>query len=146
MCIVEDGIRIEVVWFDDDVINLRVSGSNGRFAGSVELYASHDSLRQLAKAVRGFPVSTTDVREFELGTFDETEAGGGTRMQFLCTDNVGHTAVKMNMRTDSRMRQGQTETAVFQIWVEPAGIDAFVMQLDNMQVALGSTVCLWRVT
>ena len=142
----EDGIRIEVVWFDDDVIYLRVSGSNGRFAGSVELYASHDSLPQLAKAVRGFPVSITDIREFELGTFDETYAGGGTRMQFLCTDNVGHAAVKMNMRADPRKWQGQTESAVFQIWVEPAGIDDFVRQLDNMQVERGSAAYLQRAT
>ena len=134
------------MWFDDDVINLRISGSNGRFAGLVELYASHDSLPQLAKTIRGFPVSTTDVREFELGTFDETYAGGGTRMQFLCTDNIGHAAVKINMRADPRRCKGQIESAVFQIWVEPAGVDNFVTQLDNMQVALGSTICLQRVT
>lgn len=145
MCIVEAGIRIEVVWFDDGVVSLQVSGSNGRFAGSVELYASHDSLPKLAKAIRGFPVSVKDVREFELGTFDETYAGGGTRMQFLCTDKVGHTAVKIKMRTDPRTLLGQTESAVFLIEVEPAGIDNFVRQLDNMQVELGSTVCLQRL-
>lgn len=109
----KDGIRIEVVWFDNDVIALQVDGSNERFAGSVELYASHDSFSQLAKNLRGFPASTMDVRE--LGTFDETNAGGGVRMQFLSTDNVGHAAVKMIMRADPRMSNGITETAVFQV-------------------------------
>ena len=128
------------------MVNLRINGSNGSFSGSVELYESHNSLPQLAKTLRGFPVSTTDVREFELGTFDESSAGGGIWLQFLCTDNIGHTAAKINMRADPRMSQGLTESAVFQIRVEPAGVDDFVAQLDNVQVALGSTVCLQRVT
>lgn len=140
----KDGIRIKVIWFDVDVIELRIDGSNGRFAGSVECYASHDDLPQLANAIRGFPVSVTDIRQFELGELSDTYAGGGIRMQFLCTDRAGHPAVEVFMRSDPRL-QGH-EMARFEIMVEPAGIDDFVTQLDNMKVEGSFIACLQRVT
>ena len=140
----KDGIRIKVIWFDVDMIELRIDGSNGRFAGSVECYDSHDALPQLANAIRGFPVSVTDIRLFELGELRDTYAGGGIRMQFRCTNRTGHPAVEVFMRSDPIL-QGD-EMARFEIMVEPAGIDDFVTQLDNMKVEGSFIACLQRVT
>lgn len=91
----ENGIRFYVIWFDQNVIEIVLSCSNGRFSGQAEIYLSHDDPLELANGLRGFPQSLSDSRNFELGTFNPSHADGGVKMKFNCPDLTGraHRAV-----------------------------------------------------
>ena len=67
-----NGIEVEVIWLDQNVVEFPFSSSNGRFSGHAEIYVSHDKLSDVAEGLSGFPSHTKDSRDFELGTFNPT--------------------------------------------------------------------------
>jgi hypothetical protein len=139
------GIEVSLEWWDDDVVILRVRASNGRFAGETELYAAHDAMPQLANALRGFPVNSSDIREYELGTFDPAYAKGGARLKLLCTDGVGHTAATIQLYSDEHRGSERGETASFGMTIEAWAVDAFVQQLQGMRLERGASARLAAV-
>jgi len=142
MNIMNEGIHFKVIWLDENVIELSVTCSNGRFSGSVDLYTDHFWSSQFAEAIGDFPTSLSDEREVELGAWNEKLAGGRIRLKFFCADNLGHLMITVNMCSDSSRGNGQTETAFFQIPAEVAEVDEFVKQLENLKVQVGSTIFL----
>ncbi len=84
------GFEVRVLWHDNDVIELCVSGWNGAFGGSAEIYEGIGDLQDVAAQLRGFPKSPADTREVVLGSIDRKYAGGGMRMRFHCVDGAGH--------------------------------------------------------
>jgi len=139
------GISISVVWFDEDILELRIGASNGRFAGEIEAYAPLDACRQLADTLKGFPLNASDIREFEVGTFDSNNAGGGARIRFHCTNGAGHAAADISVRTDPQHVGGTSETASFSINIEAAAVDTFVQQLRDMRLEDGQSTHLSAV-
>jgi hypothetical protein len=49
------GIEFEVVWFDQEVIQCKVTCSNGPFRGTTKIYLAHDDLSKAAETLSGFP-------------------------------------------------------------------------------------------
>ena len=48
---------MEVVWFDQDVIECRVTCSNGPFCGATKMYLAHDELLKAADTLaRRLPI------------------------------------------------------------------------------------------
>jgi hypothetical protein len=84
----ENGISLEVIWFDEveDLLEVVFRCANGCFSGQAEMYITSDALSRLAKALSGFPSRPDDFRDFELGTFSPKHADGGARMHFYCSD------------------------------------------------------------
>jgi hypothetical protein len=135
----ERGIEIEVVWFDQDVTEVLIRCSNGRFSGQTKMYLSHDELSKTAGALRGFPSDSTDRRDFELGAFSASEAGGGVRMHFFCLDSVGHAVVEVALRSEGSEALGEAESVVLKLPVEAAAIDSFAVQARGLDTQeLGS--------
>lgn len=66
---IETGVRISVIYTDEHLIELRISASNGLFAGQVDVYAESGAPAEFAVVLSGFPKTQGDVREFELGLF-----------------------------------------------------------------------------
>lgn len=133
----EPGLELRVIWVDEALIELSVRASNGRFAARVELYVDAGRLAAFARALRGFPASSRDRRELELGTFDPGWAGGGVRLGLRCTDALGHAAMSVELRADPQYHGG-AENAAFDVRVEPAAIDAFVAQLERLEPEVGA--------
>jgi hypothetical protein len=139
----ELGIEFAVFWRDQDVIELRVMSSNGYVAGWTTAYVGHDMLPQVAERLKGFPSSTSDSRDFGLGTFDPKYADGGLRMHFYCLDSVGHAAVEIKIRGDGCEALGEVESVALRIPIEAAGVDSFVAQVRAMDTdQLGATARL----
>jgi len=139
----ELGIAFAVFWWDQDIVELRVMSSNGYFAGLVKIYVGHDMLLQVAERLKGFPSSTSDSRDFELGTFDPKYADGGLRMHFYCLDSVGHAAVEIKIRGDRCEALGEVESVALRIPIEAAGVDSFIEQVRAMDTEqLGATARL----
>lgn len=134
------GLELEILWFDDDVISMRVRTSNGRFAGTTDLYVGYDGFKELADAIRGFPKSSVDSREHELGTFDSHYAGGGVKIYMHCIDSAGHAAMEITMQTDSRETtgmSGQPESVRLALLINAAEIDDFVADIEKISPAIG---------
>ena len=49
------GFRLEVIYADVDIIELRVSAWNGAFGGATDLYVAVDGLSKIATELAGFP-------------------------------------------------------------------------------------------
>lgn len=140
------GVTIEVIWLDDDLVEVRIAASNGRFAGATDCYCGHDTIPRLAAAARGFPSSSEDRRDLEIGTFDPAYAGGGAKLVLRCIDRTGHAIVDVVVRADPRGVAGLAETAAFSLPVEPAAIDEFVAALGRMRSVVGAVARLRPAT
>lgn len=139
---VENGIHLEVIWFDQDVIEIVLSCSNGRFSGQAEIYLSHSDLSEFADGLRGFPRNLSDSRNIELGTFNPRHADGGIRMKFTCPDFTGRAVVETRLRGDACEALGEPESVALRIPIEPAAIDSFVQQLAAVNSTIGASAML----
>jgi hypothetical protein len=139
---VKNGIEVEVIWLDQDVLEFLFSCSNGRFSGHAEIYLSPDKLSELAEGLSGFPSHAKDSRDFELGTFNPDHADGGIRMHFWCTDSLGHAVVEVKLRGDACKGLGELESVALRIPAQAAAIDSFVSQIKQMEKRVGATAYL----
>lgn len=140
------GIRLELIWMDDDLIEVRIHATNGRFAATADCYCSHDAIRKLAEAARGFPMSSEDRRELEIGTFESGFAGAGAKLVLRCIDLAGHAVADVAVRANSQKSGCPGETASFSCPIEPAAIDDFVAALGSMPLVVGAVVTLRQAT
>jgi hypothetical protein len=53
-------LELKVIWKDDDMLELCVKVSNGRYSGITEVYDTPDSLFNFAKILEGYP---NDIQE-----------------------------------------------------------------------------------
>lgn len=139
---IETGVRISVIYTDEDCIKLRVMASNGVFAGQSDMYASSEALREFAGVLRGFPASSNDTRSFELSSVDAAYADGGAGFRFYCLDSVGHAAAEVSLRSAPEIKSGVSEAVVLHIPVEAAAVDSFTAQLERMAAVGGQAALL----
>lgn len=135
-----NGIAVEIAWFDEDVVELRISGSNGLFSGSTQVYAGRDALGKLGGWAKGFPSNPDERRLIELGTFDPGFAGGGARLGLRCTDGAGHVALDVLLAT--QVENNRHQRAEFLLAVEPAALDAFAAKLAALELRKGEQATL----
>ena len=76
----ESGFQFEVIYDDNDVLEVRVSAWNGEFGGKADVYVAIGQLEETAEKLKGFPSDPSDRREFIFGDFGPKSAGGGVRM------------------------------------------------------------------
>jgi len=126
------GFDFQLIWHDNDVLNLRVSAWNGAFGGVAEVYEAIGDLQAAAALLRGFPNSPADIREVVFGNFDRKFAAGGVRMRFHCIDGSGHAYVETTI--DAKYETGGTvQTVVLAMPVEAAAVDRFVEELQRLE-------------
>ncbi|HTA47532.1 MAG TPA: hypothetical protein VK789_34060 [Bryobacteraceae bacterium] len=144
----EKGISWEVIWFDFDqkLIEIAFACSNGQFSGTCEVYVGRDKLPELANTLKGFPLSGSDTRSVELGTFDPKYADGGVKMDFYCSDSRGHSIVEIKLRGDGCKALGAVESVALRIPIEPSGLDSFLAQVIAAGTGIGSKAFLPMAT
>ena len=128
------GLLIKFLWSDIDVIEIRISASNGEFSGTADAYIGWDGLAQAASVLAGFPNSINDVRELTLGTMDPGFASGGASMRFFCKDSSGHAVAEVVISSeDERLTHGWSrpaQSAHFFAHIEANAVDEFVRELS----------------
>ena len=124
----ENGINLEVIWFDEveDFLKVVFRCSNGCFSGQAEIYVSCGDLSEFVNALQGFPNRPDDFRDFEIGTLNPDYAGGGARMHFFCEDAAGHAAVEVKLRGSACKGLGEMESVALRITIQAAGVDDFI--------------------
>jgi hypothetical protein len=145
---VENGINLEVIWFDEveDLLEVVFECTNGFFSGQAEIYVSRDVTSTLAKALSGFPSRPDDFRNFELGTFNPKHAGGGARMHFFCSDAAGHAFAEVKLRGGACNGMGEVESVALRISIQAAGVDKFIQQLRDLGKTVGASAFLQQAT
>jgi len=128
------GFQCKVLYRDNDVVKVRISGWNGTFGGAADVYIGAGQLSEIALRLRGFPGNGADVREVILGTFDSESAGGGVRMKFYCVSAAGHCRVEAKIAADPGPA-GSSECAVLVLPIEASAVDLFVEALDQLDKA-----------
>ena len=136
------GLELEVIWFDRDAIEYQVVCSEGSFTGTAKMYLSHDGLQNAANTLSGFPYSTTDLREVELGTFESGMAGGGIRISFYWVDSVGHAVAFVKLMADGCNGFGEPQFVSLHVPVEAGAIDSFVTQARSIGETEGAKAYL----
>lgn len=139
------GLSIKPLWSDVDVFEVAVSGSNGEFGGSAAVYVGIDGLAEAASMLEGFPRTTSDMRQFELGTFDSSSAGGGVQLRFSCVDGAGHAIVEVRIASEAIRDSGvnlPAQSATFFAPIEASGVDDFAAELRQLEIAKTGTAYL----
>jgi hypothetical protein len=121
-------LRVQYLYHDNDILEIEVSASNGRFAGATALYINRDELSQSADVMRGFPNSRADKRELIWGAFGSESAGGAAQLQIRCIDSALHVQISIQIEDADGM-----QSAVVIAGLEPAAIDNFIPQLRQIE-------------
>ncbi len=137
--VTECRFRIQILWFDEDVVELRIAASNRDFSGSATFYESHDFAKRLCASIVSFPRAADDVREANLG---DLHGRSGMGLRLFCLDGSGHACVEVALSNDGEDYAGLPAEVKLSLWVEAGGIDRFAADLEAMPFEIGSTVVL----
>jgi hypothetical protein len=127
-----ESLQLKLLWNDNDMVELRVSGSNGRFSGTVDVYVPVDGLAEAAARLDGFPASPHDQRELAFGP-----AKGAVTMRFFCEGAAGRSFMEVSLESAHQAYQCaegvNTESVCFHAPIEATAVDIFVSELRTMQ-------------
>jgi hypothetical protein len=127
-----EGLKVSYLWHDRDVIEVRITAENAEFRGTADVYVGTDGLLEAASMLAGFPSNNLDKRWVEFGAAGEESAGGFVRLELYCADGASHAAFRATIKGDS-VNRGFTESAIFCVSFEPAALDAFLLQLEQIE-------------
>lgn len=124
-------LELEVIWKDDDMFELRVIASNGRYFGITEVYETNKSLENFAKLLFEFPKNDSTLF-YEMGKKDSYAYFS---MKYYCIDNAGHFGVELNLEENvsTEYRSEEKDKLKIEIIIEPSAIDNF--QKELIQIA-----------
>ena len=134
-------LAVEVVWFDEHMLELSLRASSPNFAGRATFYAGLDEPQRLAKHIDGFPRAADDTREYEFGG-DNLPGYGGAKIRLSCKDGSGHLLVQVSVYATYGEPGRVAVSATVEFASVPAAIDSFVEDLHRMQVHVGDGATL----
>jgi len=128
---VKPGLQIEYLGNDEDVIELSVAASNGRFSGRARAYAGADFFKEIQERVSGFPVDAKDRREIEFGDFD-AQASGAVTLRFFCKNRSGHAFIDVEIIAKREQFDG-SESVRLMLPIEAGALDEFLAEVANLK-------------
>lgn len=60
-------IRLVSIWEDDDLFEVCINATNGKFSGESNCYSTREEIQHFAKILTGFPKQVPDTIEFSTG-------------------------------------------------------------------------------
>jgi hypothetical protein len=127
----ESFLKLEVVWKDDDMFELKVTASNGQFSGTTKVYDGSHLLYNFANSLVGFPKQDDSILFYEAG---EKDSYSYFAMKFYPIDKIGHLAVQVTLEANvsTKYRPEEKDKLILEILTEPSLIDSFVKSLATM--------------
>lgn len=121
-------LKLEVIWKDDHMFELKVIVSNGFYSGTTEVYDTSESLSGFAKTLYRFPKDEKSIIFYEAG---EKDSHAYFSMKFYCLDAAGHIAVQVTLEKNvaTIYRPEKKDKLTLEILVDPNAIDEFQKQL-----------------
>lgn len=123
-------LELKVIWKDDDMFELKVTTSNGRYFGTTEVYDTSDTLTKFATSLFRYPTDNS-ILLHEAG---EKDSYAYFSMKFYCIDNAGHIGVQVSLEDNvaTEYRQEEKNKVTLEILIEPNAIDDFQKELLSL--------------
>ncbi len=137
----ESFLELQIVWKDNDMFELKVTASNGRYFGTTEVYDTTESLFSFAQTLIGFP--NDNKKLFHYAGFKDGYAYFS--MSFYCIDNAGHIGVEISLEDNvaTEFRHKEKDKLKLEIIVEPNAIDIFQKELSQLATSQTGTAILY---
>lgn len=125
-------LELEIIWKDDDIFELKVTASNGRYFGITEVYDTTESLLSFAQTLIDFP-NQNKIAIHEAG---KKNGYAYFSMRFYCIDKVGHIGIEINLEDTvaTEFRKEEKNKLKLEIIAEPSAIDNFQKALKNLAI------------
>jgi len=126
-------LDLKVIWKDDEMFELEIKASNGRYTGTTNVYDTKESLSSFAELLKGYPKDNS-VLFYEAGQKDNKDSYAYFSMKYYCIDNAGHVGVQINLEENvsTEHRPEEKDKVFLEILVEPASIDRFQKDLFDL--------------
>jgi len=135
-------LSFETLYLDEDLLQIEVIASNGKYAGITTFYLNPNEteLVEFAKKLLSFPQYIGQVVRHKFGfsqdeLIDLKKKGfkGVTSfvdLHFYCVDKLGHSALRINLIEESWSEQEDDRDNVsLELQFDPASLDVFVQEL-----------------
>ncbi len=130
--------KYRIEWVDDDLTEVTVIASDGRFSGEAMFYAGDDDAKTFAKLLAGFPATSSDRRDFVLG--DPKGNYGSVVGKVYCVDPTGRCAIDVEIRSGNHFKLQSTGSAKLTVFFNPGILDSFVAALSSVNLFPGQVV------
>lgn len=117
-------LKLEVIWKDDDLFELQISVSNGRYSGKIEIYETKDSLHPFAESLKGFP----NGKDMLMHACGEKDSDVYFEMKFYQIGNNGIIRVQISLE-EKASTEYRKDKLILELIVEPNAIDLFQREL-----------------
>jgi hypothetical protein len=117
-------LTIELIWKDPELAYCRVRASGQHFKAAADVYFAVDSLPELAGAIRGFPTSQQDRREWNTQDYNRNSL----RLALQCIDSSGHGFAVIELADHFQTHQ----TATIRFPVTAGEVDEFEKALRTI--------------
>ena len=126
----ESYLELELIWKDDEMFELRVTASNGRYFGITEVYETSESLDHFAELLFGFPKNNLTL----FHEMDKKNSYAYFSMKYYCINNAGHLGIEINLEENvsTEYRNEEKDKLKLEIIVEPSAIDNFQKALKQL--------------
>ncbi len=123
-------LKLEIVWKDDCMFELKVSANNGRYCGITEVYEQSDSLLKFVKELNRFPFEKNKVIHY----CGEKDGYAYFEMEFYKIGLTGKCGVLITMEehVPTEFRREEKDKLKMELIVEPNSIDIFCRELKKM--------------
>ncbi|MEM7232156.1 MAG: hypothetical protein AAF517_08285 [Planctomycetota bacterium] len=124
-------VTIEVIWQDDDMVEVKACATNSEFSGETRVYTVYEDLKSLADELQGFPRNTSHEVRFEAGVRSRDSYFG---IRFYCFDNAAHTAAQVQAESNvpTEFRREEKHAVTLEVHFEPSAVDEFAAQLRRL--------------
>jgi hypothetical protein len=125
-------LRLEVIWKDPDMIELRVDANNGRFSGWTNVYDVSDDLYEFAVKLNGLP-RLKERLIYKCGDINDTSF---FKMEYYPINESGRIGVFVSLNNgesaEYRFENAPIEKLELELIVEPNAIDNFQKELIHL--------------
>jgi hypothetical protein len=127
---VKSYLELEVVSKDDDMFELQVTATNGRFYGTTKVYQTSDVLLSFANSLLGYPKENKTLIH-EAGKKNSLSYFS---MKFYSINFAGNVGIEINLEKSlfPPYREEEKDKLKLEIIVEPNAIDRFQKQLVTL--------------
>ncbi len=128
------GVYLTSIAEDEDLFQLEIHATNGRFTGRAHCYTTREQVAELARSIDRFPKSSADAFRFSTVSGDNFSYFG---FDFRCIDGRGGVVVRVKVADVVRFSNaiGTDDVVEFDLVVEPASIDNFAVDLAALAQA-----------
>lgn len=125
-------LSIQSIWKDEQMLEIRVSASNGLFSGQADCYIPYGTLPTFREGIAGFPNQIGQSFTFTTG---ENNNSSFFSTHFRSCDGSGRTVVRIKIAhiEISTNQEPERYMVEFDANVEPLAIDAFAKQLESLE-------------